>query len=510
MGNKASTETTRASSRPSLTRISSMYEADLESSFVIVSNETVEVLEYDPLQSYMVAYGIDTQTSPQYSHKSLGGVTILDAKQISLAAIDKGILPKENVQLYGASTHPDKCTMAGMKQSFQKQARNVGREGLFLFHFSGHGILVNNSWGVAPSDFDLSRSTFISGYLFNEWLNEIDCQAKYVIFVFDCCYAGGLANELTSSILKLRQGVFVLTSCTAYELTLNIDEIGHSIFTYFLSYSIRAAEISQGKLPISKIFDQCATLCTALSSLIIQTDPSYGLKFGTMVPQLRYFIPDHAVGINVQDSLKIMSLTGDEQAYLTSLGRYNFVVKYVKTLNLKMVELDELAMLWLENITDEKKSPLKELAREGVLKQEVLSAALGSVLWSIASIQVCQDRDNAHHASQFLMAFLHAAIAFDTIHQTFITLSHLLGAWEWYTGVIVHNSLPDDDLHKLGDAIRDDMKGTANVEEETTDNSEGDPMLIIRVRNLGCCNIQSINLKVDCLSLFSASEKKQL
>lgn len=42
-----------------------------------------ELLEFSPEQSQMAAYGIDRQTNPKFSHKSLSSLAGYDAKSIS-------------------------------------------------------------------------------------------------------------------------------------------------------------------------------------------------------------------------------------------------------------------------------------------------------------------------------------------------------------------------------------------------------------------------------------------
>ena len=123
-------------------------------SFVLVSNEPEECIQFEPAESYMVSYGIDLQTSPNYKHKTLDPVAIADAEQVRTALVDVGAIRPENGVLHAASKQPGQCTLDGMKVSFQEQAKKVGQNGLFVFHFSGHGIMVKNKWGLAPANFD--------------------------------------------------------------------------------------------------------------------------------------------------------------------------------------------------------------------------------------------------------------------------------------------------------------------------------------------------------------------
>lgn len=451
MGNEASTD----HAKPPLRRMKSIT-ADPEGSFVLISNENAEVFDFDPQQSFMVAYAIDKQTSPRFSHRTLSAATVLDAYQVCTALIDKKVLPKDNVELFSASKDTDLCTIDGMKKSFLEQARRVGRRGIFLFHFSGHGIKVGNEWGLAPADFDYTTATYLSAPILGHWLIEAGCKAPWVLFTLDCCYAGGLGDELTAKDVELRPGLYVLSACTAFETSLVIGPLGHSIFAYFLAYTLRVLNYPPGKLPISQIFEECGALCTALSSLLISYNPSYGLKFGTMQPELRYFDPQHAVGNWVAQSLKPI----DAEPPHPKPGRYVFVTKFYRSSGKqgpKRHQLSDLCLRWLDSIADYR-SPLGILAERGILCDEVLQAAVCSLMWSVASIQVEEDRTTVNDPNLFLLGFLHAAAAFDCFHGVELTLDHLREGWKFYQAVVAANNINDNELQQLFKEITKDWK----------------------------------------------------
>lgn len=450
MGNEASTN----HEKPPLRRMKSI-SADPEGSFVLISNENVEVFDFDPQQSFMVAYAIDKQTSPRFTHRTLSAATVLDAYQVCTALIDKKVLPKDNVELFSASKDTDFCTIGGMKQSFLEQARRVGKRGIFLFHFSGHGIKVGNEWGLAPADFDYTTATYLSAPILGHWLIEAGCKAPWVLFTLDCCYAGGMGEELTAKDVELRPGLYVLSACTAFETSLVIGPLGHSIFAYFLAYTLRVLKYPPGKLPISQIFKECGELCVALSSLLISYNPSYGLKFGTMQPELRYFDPQHAVGNWVAQSLKPV----DSEPHHPKPGRYVFVTKFYKSYGKQgeRHQLSELCLRWLDSIADYK-SPLGVLAERGILCDEVLQAAVCSLMWSVASIQVEEDPTTVNDPNLFLLGFLHAAAAFDCFHGVELTLDHLREGWKFYQAVVVANNINDNELQQLFKEITRDWK----------------------------------------------------
>ncbi len=72
MGNEQSSSDQGAplAGRPPLRRLASR-SADPEGTFVLVTNESAEVFHYDPDQTRMVAYGINEQTYPKFSDRTL-------------------------------------------------------------------------------------------------------------------------------------------------------------------------------------------------------------------------------------------------------------------------------------------------------------------------------------------------------------------------------------------------------------------------------------------------------
>ena len=383
------------------------------------------------------------------------------------ALIDKGAVPKENVTLFAASKDTSMCTLAGMKQTFLEQASQVGEKGIFIFHFSGHGIKVANEWGLAPADYDYTTATYLTGSVLNHWLLESKCKARRVLFALDCCYAGGLAEELTSGDIELRPGLYVLSACTAFETSLVVGPLGHSIFAYFLAYALRVSPFPPGKLPMAQVFKECGTLCTALSSLLISYKSTLGLKFGTMQPELRHTVDLHSsVRSWVEESLKLTpgSLHPAEACHRE---KYDFVMKYCKNLpDLHQHQLSELCLKWLEYIADTNSptSPLAELARRNLLNNEVLCAAVCSIMWSVASIQMEEDHSNVNTSETFLLGFLHTAAAIECFGGSELTLQHLKQSWQFYQAVLASNKVDDHNLQQLYGDINRDLKALRETE----------------------------------------------
>ena len=380
-----------------------------DGNFVFVSNDPECSFNFEPSDSHMVSYGIDVQTSDNFKQKTLGAVTASDAQQVLHALTSVGAIPQQNSHLFSASADTDDCTIAGIKRTFQEQARKVGPNGLFVFHFSGHGIKVRTKeWGLAPVDFDYTRDTYLTATLLSEWLNEVQCKARHILFTLDCCYAGGIAKELTSSgQVAVKAGLYVISACTAYESSLVLGSLGHSIFTYFLSLAIRILTTQPGVLPMREIFRECQTCCTALSSLLITYSSVEGLKWNTMQPQLGV--------LDLRSVVMEMLGEGQEQIDASKVGRFQFAVELYDQRK-PVPALSDKCTAWLESLRSTE-GPLIVLEKCSVLTGHVLDTALCSMMYSIASIELACNTATVSNPNHSITAFMHVVSAIDLVHR---------------------------------------------------------------------------------------------
>ena len=415
-----------------------------DSSFVLVSNEPEECFQFEPAESYMVSYGIDLQTSPNYAKKSLGPMTIADAEQVLATLVGVGAIPPENGVLYAASKQPEHwCTLDRMKVGFQEEAKKVGQNGLFVFHFSGHGIMGQNKWGLVPADFDPTWKNYITADVLNQWLQEVSCKAKHILFTLDCCYAGGIANELISSVNWNDQdsGLYVISACTANEDSLVLESLGHSIFTYFLARAIRRLTSNPGQLPVHEIFKECQACSVALSSLLIKYDPQSAAPTpSTMRPQMQVRDIKSVV-------LEFMS-EARVQPDAAAVGRFEFVVQLFDRSKPKP-SLDDKTHAWLKTLQDTE-GPLTELEQRHVLHGKVLDSALCSMMYSIASIEIMLNSKNVENPNHFLIAFMYAVATLDLLKQGVeVDADQLVQGWGFYRQVVVNHKGNDEELIKL-------------------------------------------------------------
>ena len=401
--------------------------------YVFINNELSEHLRFDPAQSYMISYGIDYQSFPRFAPKTLTSIAVSDANEVLHSFVSSGVIPAANARLLAASRKTDECTFDGMHQSFCKQARKAGKEGVFVFHFSGHGIkLRDEEWGLAPVDFDFTWDTYITARVLNGWLLEAGCEATK-IFIFDSCYSGGLGKELTA--FSYVSGLYVICACTANEASISMGSLGHSIFSYFLSKSIVSNVKQDGLFPIKKVYSDCKSCSVALSSLLVVFDSSTGhVRAGTMQPVIAHFDLRSIV----------LQATGSSSDQVdAAVGRFDGIVRlydYGRPIH----ALHDKCVAWLNTKCDSG-GPLEMLSKRKLLVGKVMDTVICSMMYSIASIQFCYEPQVlCQEPNLFVSALIHCAAAIDFILKD-IELSprQVLYALAFYKSVLEENNSVD-------------------------------------------------------------------
>lgn len=385
--------------------------------------------EFTPSESAVVSYGIDVQESEFFREKSLGPIAKSDAEGIANAFHKAGAVEEKNAHVFSASDNRAACTAEGMKRTFQEYASKVGSNGLFVFHFSGHGITDGaNMWGLAPVEHARTVGTTITAdELLNAWLNEPDdehkCKAKYILITLDCCYAGGIGKTIKD--VKRDNRLFVLSACTANEKSSQLDILGSSTFAYFLSKFLVKLSTIPGVLPMKEIFSECQICCESLSSLFMSYTRKSGLKKSTIHPEA--FTPS-IVGDG----------DGDEDIESIAEELYDCTRRCDR--------LHKKSLGYLEAF---KKVPLRELEKRGFLRDyrnKVMLTAFCSIMHSIASIEMSCER-NVQDFNLSITAFKHTALAIENVSPDACTndrtriLYTFVNGWAWYRHALFENKV---------------------------------------------------------------------
>lgn len=408
-----------------------------DGSFVIVSNALPEVLQFNPSESCVISYGIDKQTSPSFQHKTLSSITVHDAKQVRDALITVGAVCERNAYLYAASKETDCCTAKGMRETFQQHASQVGAEGIFIFHYSGHGISIqSHEWGLAPADFDYSRDTYITAEVMGHWLNEIKCKAKYILITLDCCYAGGIGRELTKlSLVDRSVDLYVVSACMAHETSVVLSPLGNSIFTYFLSKAIALSHEIAGTLPMQKIFSECQTCCESMSAMLIMYNKQSGLlQIKSMQPQM-----------------SVRNMIGQDYPDASAIGRFQYAVDLYNHA-LPIDPLNEKSLAYLDSLQDVPNGPLIQFEKRNYLQGRVMETVLCSLMYSIASIEVACDTNlnKMKNPNLSVTTFIRVASTIDMIHHDLeIPENVFFLSWLFYKEVLTNHSVKVKGMNAL-------------------------------------------------------------
>ena len=228
------------------------------------------VLKFDCKKDAAFCVGIDEQHDPAFIKEDRIDAIAKDATEIREAFIYQLGLNADRVELSIASRHrdDDDCTKNGLRTSFLQCAKKVGKNGNFIFYFAGHGYELGERCILAPVDFARKEETGILGDDLVQWLNDADCKASNVLFIFDCCYAGSLGETLSDKQLTIAACLFVICGCDAKEKLLTVSVLEHSIFTYFLLEYLKTYSESR-ELNVRQAMKEISNSCFGLSNLIL-------------------------------------------------------------------------------------------------------------------------------------------------------------------------------------------------------------------------------------------------
>ena len=445
-------------------------------SHVVISNEPANFLSFNPLESYLVCYGIDLQTSPNYSNHTLPPTTVAGTQQLMDALVNTGMIPKSNTSLYAASKDIEQCKIRGMKRVFQDCARKVGQNGIFVFVFSGHGIKIQNSeWALAPADFDYTQyATFLTSHALGQWLSEVNCNAMHTLFILDCCYTGGIASTLTEfSDLPVKGSLSVLSACTANQSSVIIASLGASIFTFFLSHAIstlcKSGKPNSVEFPLKTIFSECHVCSKALSSLIITSSETNGIRVMETEPTVAVVYPNSEIAAKGERRNRIESDFSEVKGFQYAHELYDH------TSGAPLLPVDEKTRSMIR-VWHSPNGPLHELNKRHLLRGQLLNAALCSMMHSIATIELSCDASHSKvtEVNFSITAFIQVATALSEIVKDLVIPNHIFfQSWLYYLKALhIHNKSLIDGfeplLHKL---MRDENYNPNQVQSNRSDST---------------------------------------
>lgn len=198
--------------------------------------------------------------------------------------------------------------------------------------------------------------------------------------------------------------------------------------------------------------------CEALSGLTVVRDGQI-LKMNKVSPEgqfIRTFQDTDAAMKRVEEE------EDGDQDEVDAGGKFDiFYKRYYRKYLFKRVKLCNTAKDWVHDVT---RVPLVVLKEHGVLRDEVLNAVVGSMMFSIATIQYNSQggSDSLFSSNAFIQAYIYVAAALDMVDQDIDlqNISLLQLAQEFYVKVLHTNNINYQEVTQLMKKIE---KDTPNV-----------------------------------------------
>eukprot|EP00117_Sycon_ciliatum_P023419 scpid72036/ scgid0043/ len=235
----------------------------------------VATLEFDPENSYALCVGTDSQLRDSPAEMSTVLTSVLG-------------LAQDHIIVLSEAAATDSATEENVKARLSEQAAKVKDTGILFFSFSGHGGRKKPDENVAENvaenvdeNVDEIEEFYIAAADPRPNVKRMDtslfvdglatCKARNAVIVMDCCYAGGLLENIRQSKWKNSFNVYTLAASKRNEKTFYFADLGPSLFTFFMACYLEK-NATLGKLPIRSSMDYCRSLCPAFARLVYMTD----------------------------------------------------------------------------------------------------------------------------------------------------------------------------------------------------------------------------------------------
>jgi len=218
----------------------------------------------------------------EYEHRTIPKLRYAtkDAEAIYRFLTTQGGYPKEHVLLLTDAT-PQKPTLLNIKRALGDfLARRAGRDDMVLIYFAGHGAPEVDAGGVEadglskyliPRDGD-PDSLYTTALPMDEIQRIFSrVQAERIVMLLDTCYSGtaggrtfarastratGIDDQFLERLTRSR-GRVIITASGPNEVALELPELGHGVFTYFVLEGLRgkADRNTDGLVTVSELYE---------------------------------------------------------------------------------------------------------------------------------------------------------------------------------------------------------------------------------------------------------------
>lgn len=218
----------------------------------------------------------------QYEQKGIPTLryAVRDAEAVYRFLTTKGGYPKENVLLL-TDTTLEKPTLQNIRRAFGDFLfRKPGRNDMVLIYYAGHGAPEVDAAGtendglskyLIPRDAD-PDSLYSTAFPMDE-IQRIFARiaSERVVLLLDTCYSGtaggrtfarqqtraaNVSDQFLERLTRSR-GRVVITASGPYEVALELPDLGHGIFTYYLLEGLggKADRNGDGIVTVSELYE---------------------------------------------------------------------------------------------------------------------------------------------------------------------------------------------------------------------------------------------------------------
>lgn len=226
-------------------------------------------IEGDVKSNWLIAIGInqfadERVTALRFCDRDAGGV-----HQFFTAS---GFVQPQQAYLLltGAAEARNRPTRNNILESIQYAASQAGPDSTLILSVASHGFVdKDGSSYILPEDgkIGLLKDTAVSVARINEILKE--SKAKRKILIVDACRnaptsdgrgSGATQSQSFLEAVKAGEGQITLTSCGPNQVSFEMDDTRHGVFTYHLLQGLRgaAAANARGLITISSLQDYLA------------------------------------------------------------------------------------------------------------------------------------------------------------------------------------------------------------------------------------------------------------
>lgn len=163
---------------------------------------------------------------------------INDANLVKETFLDKGTkLFDSKINISPSTLSVDQTTKSNIENLVRDIKGRVKPNDYFMFYVASHGMIENNRYYFAPSDF--SQDVFIKNGIREDQISSYltDIPTIFRIAILDTCHSGkqveAVKHEIGQLSLGKKEGISVLSAAKSEQIA-NENYKGHGLFTYVL------------------------------------------------------------------------------------------------------------------------------------------------------------------------------------------------------------------------------------------------------------------------------------